>query len=1791
MQLLLDTLLINSPAIANNNTIKSSENYLKEDAEYLLDDTKCQNDIWYDTLVNGNICNFNETPKWGDFVYDSNGSIELIVGIDSSLNNYSKLEEAVGKNDGRIINDVLMDGVIEAIVVNLPLASTASFVKEIRDFELSKYVEPNLRVQAQFIPNDPYWYSQWAPAKINADSAWNITKGDPSVLVAVIDTGIDYNHPDLVSNYVALGYDWVNNDTDPMDDNGHGTHCAGIIAAGLNNSIGIAGLAQIRIMAEKALDMSGSGNMDWVANAIIHAADQGANIISMSWGTSFHSKLLYEAIRYAHDAGVLLVAAAGNDATDHKFYPAAYDEVIAVAATDYEDSRAWFSNFGDWIELAAPGVSVYSTVLDNAYANKSGTSMAAPHVVGVAALAWSRFPYMSRDQLRFYLRYTADDLGSLGFDEFYGYGRINAKKAVEQTLPEHDILIMSWDRPLYAEPNSTTIINCTILNFGKHNESDVTVQLLVNGTQVSNATISELSTGASAVIGCYWSPVIEGKYNVTMCVLAVPNETNIENNIVWEYIFVGVPVKAVVIRSAGTFLSQVTYTWETLNNQWYDYGDIIISIDYTTLDKENITYENIKATNADVLIISCAYSPESGWEFTNSEIDAITRYVYEGHGLITTAGTFYFSVSNNNKLTRIFGIDEATEWNATFTSKLNILEPEHPLFRKIPNPYIMSTWAKSTAVPFSGKWEEDILVGGKYVALGPSRESAIETYRGLVYISPWIEISAGQDDMQLFYNAITWSHYERPDHDLIVPLEIPSFTRFGDSILLNATVSNIGLQNETNVELKLLIDCNTVANVTIPELLSSSSYTLNYSWHPAEKRAYNITVNARPVPDEDNPLNNVVTRLISIADPVIWPIEGQWASYTLFDVTDNELQEVGQMKLTYDQYISPYQINVTYWFKSSHGSISKSWLVVNVLNRWVEKGTWAGWWYPGWIESNITLGSEVRLLDNTATVIGSRTIEVGGRPIDCWELLLRRYNANYTLYYDKPSGLLLGYCLVTSSFQENLVLASTNIPIGTVISPKPGNYANYGITHLFNDTVIATGTMNFTYIDYVDSRRFRIKIEYALYDVEGKPVENFTDYIMVNIQTRQIESGPEGWNSTYYFGWIETLIKLGSPVNVWNQTGTVVGFAKYTLDNRLFNTWLVYSANETHICFYNYDQVSGILLKSTTNSLSLPSKNVTFTLLQTNVDVSPPFIIIIYPQNNTVLQYTTVDLYWRGWDLETGIAYYLVYVDISLVVNITRPYTYMVYTITNLDEGKHVIRVEAYDLQGNMNSDEVDITIDITRPTASIIAPCDGSYLKGDVITINVTGGDVISFDRMELYIDDFLAATFFSEGLHSYAWKTETHEGLYTITLIVYDKAGYRTSDNITVTVDNTVPIAEIRQPAELDYIKGKYDVIIYGHDAHLDVIYLYADENILGTWNASGTHSSMWDTRRVTDGIHTLRLIVFDKAENRIEKSLVVTVDNTPPVAEITLPTNGSYIVGNVNITFTFSDDNFENATLTLDGEILTGATKTYSYIWNTTEVVDGEHIITLRVYDKAGNTKESAVTTFTDNTKPTVSIMSPANGSNISGSVKITFTAFDTNLINASLIFNDTIINVTGNTSFTLDTRNLQDNTYIVKLIAFDQAGNQAEDLITVVVDNTCPIVSIISPINGTKVAGTLIINFTAEDAHMAGTLLYIDNMMFNLTEDTSYEWDSSRVVDGSHIIRIVAIDQAGNIGDAYVTVLTINFQKAAEENRMLGIILGLLIGATVAISGSIVISYKSSKKKWSLLKASKSIKAIA
>lgn len=315
---------------------------------------------------------------------------------------------------------------IESYVVKLPpfmaMEDAALFLQNLPGV---RYVEPNYIAYAIATPNDPGYNQQYGPQRIQANLAWDIWQPQRTVYIAIIDTGVDYNHQDLVnkfrrhSNGTIYGWNTLNNTTNANDDNGHGTHCAGIAAAEINNGVGIAGVAAwnpsvpnsrtfVQIMPVKVLSSSGSGSWSSVANGITWAADNGAHILSLSLGGSSGSQQLADAVNYAWNRGCLIVVAAGNGGSSSFQYPAAYTNCIAVAATDSADRLASFSQYGSWVDIAAPGVGVYATWPGNSYRSLDGTSMACPHVSGAAALVWSHAPSLTNQQLRTILETNVD---------------------------------------------------------------------------------------------------------------------------------------------------------------------------------------------------------------------------------------------------------------------------------------------------------------------------------------------------------------------------------------------------------------------------------------------------------------------------------------------------------------------------------------------------------------------------------------------------------------------------------------------------------------------------------------------------------------------------------------------------------------------------------------------------------------------------------------------------------------------------------------------------------------------------------------------------------------------------------------------------------------------------------------------------------------------------------------------------------------------------------------------------------------------------------------------------------------------------------------------------------------------------------------------------------------------------------------------------------------------------------------------------------------------------------------
>jgi thermitase len=522
-----------------------------------------------------------------EFNRSVDGYDKLTVGVVMQGTWLRKLEELISKEGGSITNTISTAKQVKAFVVKVPTDQVSVFIEKLRTSQLVKYVEPEAKMEAFYTPNDPDWSQQWGPRKIEADTAWNTTAGSSDVLVAVVDTGIDYTHADLAANYVPLGYDWANNDTDPMDDNGHGTHCAGIIAAKIDNGLGIAGLAQAHIMAEKVLDFTGRGSDSSVAQGIIHATDQGAKIISMSLGSPEDSEVLRDAVQYAYDHGVLIIAAAGNSYNDDRHYPAAYDEVIAVSATEMDDSRAYFSTFGHWVDIAAPGIDIYSTLPGNSYGNESGTSMACPHVAGVAALAWSTYTNCNANQIRWVLEHTLDEFDYEGFDSmYYALGRVNARKAVG--LLQHDLRISEWQHPYRVDPGQPGKFNATITNYGTRNETNISVRFLVNGTLTDSMNIDSLNAFSSPrTVSFSWSTTTVGNYNATCYVFPVPDENSTEDNMAYGNVSVRFPVAFHVPSEYPTIKAAVNVACEgdtvSVSEGYYVENQITILRDDVTL--------------------------------------------------------------------------------------------------------------------------------------------------------------------------------------------------------------------------------------------------------------------------------------------------------------------------------------------------------------------------------------------------------------------------------------------------------------------------------------------------------------------------------------------------------------------------------------------------------------------------------------------------------------------------------------------------------------------------------------------------------------------------------------------------------------------------------------------------------------------------------------------------------------------------------------------------------------------------------------------------------------------------------------------------------------------------------------------------------------------------------------------------------------------------------------------------------------------------------------------------------
>ncbi len=412
--------------------------------------------------------------------------------------------------------------------VAIPIGKENATAAALQDEPAVEFSEPNYYLYAAYTPNDPaFATAQWNLSRVDAPSAWDVIRDAQEALIAVVDSGVDYHHPDLRESlwlnpaesvynatlgreicdqdgidddgngYVddCYGWDWVDYDAAPLDQEGHGTQVTGTAAAATDNGIGMAGLGWgARFMSLRVLDETGRGDLGSLVEAL-HYLDAFASRriivnLSLSLPPGVTSDLLHLAIKQAHDHGMLIVAASGNNGQGQVNYPAAYPEVLAVGATTDQDQRWSLSNYGSALDVVAPGAGIYATTLNFTYVEDSGTSFATPHVSGLAALLWSAVPHLTADQIAEIIRTTADDVNvesQPGPDVYLGWGRINARRAA--IVATSSLTISLTANPAGVPILGSAVITGTILQpDGKPAGTGLVVQFHASGGSVAPAT-------------------------------------------------------------------------------------------------------------------------------------------------------------------------------------------------------------------------------------------------------------------------------------------------------------------------------------------------------------------------------------------------------------------------------------------------------------------------------------------------------------------------------------------------------------------------------------------------------------------------------------------------------------------------------------------------------------------------------------------------------------------------------------------------------------------------------------------------------------------------------------------------------------------------------------------------------------------------------------------------------------------------------------------------------------------------------------------------------------------------------------------------------------------------------------------------------------------------------------------------------------------------------------------------------------------------------------------------------
>jgi len=1413
---------------------------------------------------------------------------------------------------------------------------------------------------------------------------------------------------------------------------------------------------------------------------------------------------------------------------------------------------------------------------------------------------------------------TADDTQLVANAIIWAY--MNTTK-----LP-HELFPTTLTLPDYTLPNQQIYINSTVFNAGTNTETNVSVQLIVNSVVNATTVISSIAPNTSAPVSFTYTQPAEGTYTIQIHVEPVGGETETWNNDIFGELRVIIPkgpIRVVIVDSWGLDYRQYT-VFSEIEQMWYKFGDYMIEFDYTSLDKENITSDDLMATEAHVLFISNAwdngYYTGYNWEFTDAEIQALKDYINYGHGAVATGGTFGNAARNNMKLAPAFGIAQSPygQWGDEIWTPpgYTVLVPTHPVFNGISNPYLtgeeagymlvtsglmLGTGTKlANATSYYG--DEAFIVNNTYGYGATVYTSGIPEYVDL----------ACKADKQFVYNAILYAfknttylptllHTPVKSAPPNIPIPISVVAKEIDDGVKNVTLYYTNVGSTTYTAVPMVRTSGDAFNGTWNATIGAQASTGNVYYYfvaydngghavrlplGAPASNYTIVIDATPPEIQHTPPAQIEV--------------GSGCSISA-QVTDN-----GEVGSVFVNYTDPNGVvrNETMMYAGGNTyayffpPLNKTGTLYYTISAVDKVGNW-----------NFTMRYSVPVVDTQYPAIEHIPVQRADAmvPFD----IICKATDNYGI-----QGVWLRYTTPNNqSANVSMTLMSPNYykytvpgqPIGTfrysiyavdisglgvntteytvpvvditpptiqLIYPTPAiNTSHVTIFAYCNDSLgySGLGTAE-VYVDYIDFTPL------IMYD---------GDYINCTIPFELSDGSHilriDMWDRANNYATLTTSftvdttgpsLAVASPIDgavlsseIVNVTGTTDTGAEVVVNG---NTATVLPTGEFYCEITLSEGVNTI-----TVSASDTAGNTRTAILKVIVDTIDPQLTVYSPVDGTTLNTTGVLV--TGKVVEQNLDK-LEINGYTVPVATDGSFGYMLY----FGEGIQTIAVTATDKAGHVVTKTLQITIDTVPPSLTVMNPQPGTYIADTVI--NVTG---TTEPGSSVFVNGY-NATVFSDGAFYYLLTVS--DGKKTINVVSIDAAGNRNTKTLDVIVDATAPVLTLTAPAN-NTAYNKSTVFVTGTLVEQNLKYL----SINGIGISMGTGGSFGYYLTLADGTHEISVVAEDMAGNTVTVKRTVIVDTKVPVITVSAPTDGAYLT---NETAVVSGMTEPGATLKINGD--TVSVSTSGSFSTSVTLTEGVNTITFVAVDIANNTYSTAVKVIVDTMAPNIIIISPQDGSTFNTTdIRVYGHVDEANLKNIT-VNGGTVIYGTGGDFITTLTLPEGENT--ISVIAEDMAGHSTTKEITVTIDTTPPLLRATLPTSTSDYRLTF--NGTTE----RGADVYVNGNKVSVNTDGTFS-ATVDLKDGANLIVITAVDSAGNRNTQTYSVLctksisdqmnnmnnTIDDQKNLIDklnddiknmgNLLLYAVIGLLIGIIItAVVLLLIMRRKASPPELTMLETS-------